>query len=62
MTQPTTCCCHSPDPHECALMRLGVAVDEDGELLDDDDACNCHCHSFENGENGWGVQLEEFEL
>ncbi len=25
MTKPTTCACHSPDPHECAL-PLGLYV------------------------------------
>ncbi len=67
MTQPTTCCCHSPDPHECFIMRYPRAFpfeDEDDDVANDDNSqCECGCHLWdEDGRNGWGVQLEEFEL
>jgi hypothetical protein len=60
MTQPTTCCCHSPDARECMRMRMRYPREPDADEAPDmdEEGCECVCHQFDlDGEKCVGSEV-----
>ena len=40
------CACVAHDPRVCSRLRYSNALEDDGDALDEDDVCECLCHTW----------------